>query len=341
MSSTPAEAFRLTAISPKSYEHPADRAATSALAAIPYLDLIVRQLISLGYERALRSSSLGSSLRLGEDQLPAVWALHRHAYGVLDIEPVPALYLTQFPLANASAVGSKNPVIVLNSEAVRLLDDHGLRAVLGHEAGHILSDHALYRTALLILLNVRRIPMIGLPLAAVRMALMEWYRATELSCDRAAALVTRDPEAVCRALMVLAAGVPASDLNLGAFLRQAEEFGAGANGLEWVSRRSLELRQTHPLSVNRAKELLDWVRSGEYDRIVGGEYIRRGEEPPVREHAADAVDHYGERFKETFADVREQLDHASKQVGDWLATSSDWVRGTTRAPADPDEPDDL
>ena len=60
----PAEAYRLTDISSKAYEHPADRAATSALASIPMLDLVVRKLIEMGYERALRQTYLGSSVRL-------------------------------------------------------------------------------------------------------------------------------------------------------------------------------------------------------------------------------------------------------------------------------------
>jgi hypothetical protein len=35
-------------ISPKAYEHPADRAATTALSSIPYLDQVVRKLVELG-----------------------------------------------------------------------------------------------------------------------------------------------------------------------------------------------------------------------------------------------------------------------------------------------------
>ena len=50
MSSLPDKAFRLKDISPKAYEHPADRAATAALASIPYLDTVVRKLSELGYE---------------------------------------------------------------------------------------------------------------------------------------------------------------------------------------------------------------------------------------------------------------------------------------------------
>ena len=98
-----AERPRLLGISPRAYEHPADRAATASLATIPYLDQIVRKLIELGYERALRTALLGDSVRLGQDQLPRVWALHHEAFHVLDVEPLPPLYLTQFPFANAAA----------------------------------------------------------------------------------------------------------------------------------------------------------------------------------------------------------------------------------------------
>ena len=152
--SLPVEAYRLPGISPRAYQHPADRAATAALGRIPYLDQVVRQLVALGYERALRAVSLGSAVRLGQDQLPGVWVLHRQACNALDIEQVPDLYLTQFPFANAAAIGTKKPIVVVNSELVRLLDDDGRRAVLAHEAGHVHSDHVLYHTALIILLQI-------------------------------------------------------------------------------------------------------------------------------------------------------------------------------------------
>jgi hypothetical protein len=102
----PVEGYQLKGISSKAYEHPADRAATASLQSIPYLDRVVRKLIELGYERALRQAFLGSSVRLGEDQLPKVWRSHARAYKTLDLEPVPDLYLTQFPVANASTIGA-------------------------------------------------------------------------------------------------------------------------------------------------------------------------------------------------------------------------------------------
>ena len=52
----PEVAFKLEGISPRAYQHPADRAATAALARVPYLDEVVRRLVALGYERALRAA---------------------------------------------------------------------------------------------------------------------------------------------------------------------------------------------------------------------------------------------------------------------------------------------
>ena len=152
--SVPEVAWKLEGISPRAYQHPADRAATAALAKVPYLDEVVRRLIALGYERALRTVALGSAVRIGERQLPDIWVLQRQVYNTLDMERVPDLYITQYPFANAFAIGTDRPIVVVNSELVRLLGDDGRRVVLAHEAAHIHSDHVLYQEALLILLRL-------------------------------------------------------------------------------------------------------------------------------------------------------------------------------------------
>jgi Zn-dependent protease with chaperone function len=130
--SVPQRAWKLDDLSPRSYQHPADRAATAALQRVPYLDEVVKKLIALGYERALRAASLGASVRLGQEQLPHIWVLHREVFNVLDIDDVPDLYMTQFPIANAMTFGTDRPVVVLNSELVRILPAEGHRVVLAH-----------------------------------------------------------------------------------------------------------------------------------------------------------------------------------------------------------------
>jgi Zn-dependent protease with chaperone function len=337
--STPAEAYRLPGISPKAYEHPADRAATAALGSIPMLDYVVRKLIEFGYERALRQTYLGAGVRLGTDQLPHIWTRYQHVLGVLDMPEEYDLYLTAEPILNAMAIGSGKPILVLNSATVELLGHDQLESVIAHEVAHILSDHVLYRTALQILLRLTwqtRLPMgAGLPLMAVQYALLEWSRATELTCDRAAAIVTRDPRLVCKMLMTMSAGAKADDLNLDAFMRQAMEYTETGEGLDRLQRLLTDLRQTHSLPVKRVHELLAWVRDGEYDRIVGGEYVRRGQERPAREEAADAATHYSERFKDLFSQAGEHVNSAGQQLSEWLRHLQDDDKPPKNGPPGP------
>jgi len=314
----PVEGYQLTGISSKAYEHPADRAATAALKAIPHLDRILRRVIEFGYERALRRGVLGSAVRLGSEQLSDVWRAHERAYATLDLEPVPDLYLTQFPMANALTLGAGQPIVVVNSELVGLLDSEQLRGVFAHEAGHVLSDHVLYSTALVILLRLTALPGIPVPLFPLQAALMEWSRAAELSCDRAAALVIRDPLAVCRTLMVMAAGAEAANLDLDVFMRQGQDYREKVSPFDRFSRLSDDLKLTHPMSVQRVHELMEWVRSGDYDRIVGGDYITRDEPARPRAEMADAVAHYAERFRDTFKDLAGSIDDTGKQLSEWL-----------------------
>jgi hypothetical protein len=203
--------------------------------------------------------------------------------------------------------------------------------VLGHEAGHILSDHVLYRTALIILLRLSlsaRLPVIaGLPLMAVELALLEWYRAAELSSDRAATLVNRDPLVTCRTLMVLAGGATSRKLNLDAFLKQANEYDEWEPGWDKLSRLRVELAQTHAFPVKRVSELMKWVRSGEYDAVMNGSYVRRGDPVDPRQQAGDAAEHYAERFRNLFKEAGVGVEKAGDTVGDAAEKLGEWVRG--------------
>jgi Peptidase family M48 len=217
------------------------------------------------------------------------------------------------------AIGAKQPIVVVQSELLSLLDTPQRRAVFAHEAAHILSDHSLYRTALAILVLMTRTARLPLPLMPVRTALMEWGRATELSADRAAAIVTRDPLVVCRTLMSLAGGAMVSELDLDAFMSQGLDYSEKGGGLERLTRLSLEMGVTHPLPVKRTHELMAWVRSGEFDRIVGhGEYPRRGDPVDARGDGGEAVSFYADRVRDAFREAGESVGSAGQQLADWL-----------------------
>ena len=222
-------------------------------------------------------------------------------------------------------------MVVVNSATVALLDEQELQTVLAHEAGHILSEHVLYQTALVTLLQLS--PLVGcrcsagLPMLAVRSILLEWFRAAELSADRAATLVNRDPLVTSRTLMVLASGLPSADLDLDAFLKQGQEYREWDSTWDRLSRRVTELNLTHSYPVGRVAELTEWVRSGDYDRIVGGDYRKRGEKVDPAVEADAAFRHYRDRFQRIIADTSETLAKVPDRMSDWLRKAGAAARG--------------
>jgi len=318
-------------ISSKAYEHPADRAATAALKAVPMLDTVVRKLVEFSYERALRQSFLGNSVKLSDRQLPELWTSFQGVNRILDMPADYDLYVSSSLNWNAVTIGSQNPMVVVGSNLLEQLGPGEQRTVLAHELGHILSDHVLYITALNILLSAgNSLPLVGLPLRAVRAVLLEWMRAAELSCDRAATLAVKDPQIVCRSLMVLASGVSADKLDLDAFMAQAMEYESWDDSHDRIRRFFNEINRTHSNAVRRVSEVMTWVQSGEYDRIVRGEYRRRGDETDVREEASDAMEFYAERFRAMFRELGDNVTSLGSQVGDMSQQAADWLRNRGR-----------
>jgi Zn-dependent protease with chaperone function len=314
-------------ISSKAFQHPADRAATAALQSIPVMDTVVRKLVEFGYERSLRQSFLGNSVKVSERQLPQLHASYMGVHRILDMPADYDLYVTSGLLWNAATIGSSKPMLVIGSNLLAQLGPGEQRAIMAHELGHVLSDHVLYNTTLQILLAAgSSIPMIGLPLVPVRAALLEWSRAAELSCDRAAALAVRDPKIVCRALMVLAGGLPADQLDLDAFMAQALEYDNWEDGHDRVRRFFNEVGRTHANAVRRVSEIMRWVQSGEYDRIQRGEYRKRSDPVDARAEAGDAFDYYSERFRAMFRELGDNITSMGNQVGNMSSQVADWLR---------------
>lgn len=273
---------RLSGISSRAYEHPADRSALVALRKLSGFDTLLKLMNSLFNERAMRLTFLASGVKVSERQFPHIYEMLRDGCYILDMDTVPELFIVQTPLVNAAALGMDKPFIVINSGIVDLMDAEELRTVIGHELGHVLSGHAVYRTMLynLILLaqRIAWMPIAYIGLRAIILGLEEWYRKSELSCDRAGLLVGQDIDAARRMLMKLAGGSRLAEMNADAFHDQAHEYDAVPDLRDSIL-KILQLQgQTHPFAVVRYAELDNWANSGAYERILGGEYPRRDDD---------------------------------------------------------------
>lgn len=314
-------------IAPVSWEHPADRAALQALRSVPGFEDVVRKVLAaLGGERGIRLLFQGNAVRVGPNQFPRVWGLHIEVCTTFGWEPVPELFVSQTPVFNAGAYGVDNPFIVLHSAALEMLNEEELRALIAHEMGHVVSGHAFYRTiaAILALVSLGSLPFLaGLALLPVKLAFLEWSRKSELSSDRAGLLGCQDVRAAQSLHMKAAGGgreVGFNDqMNVEAFMAQAHEYNDTNDGLAVVYKIINTLGLTHPMNTVRAAELQQWVTNGEYDRILRGEYTKRGPastERPFREEMAEASGYYAREARETAGKVAQAAKQAAERVGE-------------------------
>ncbi|MCQ0022689.1 M48 family metallopeptidase [Streptomyces somaliensis DSM 40738] len=306
---------RFPGISSRAYEHPADRSALVALRKLGGFDAVFKALSGLLPERSLRLLYLSDSVRVGDSQFVRLHDMLRDACYILDLERVPPMYVTQDPKPNAMCIGLDEPIIVVTTGLVELLDEEEMRAVVGHEVGHALSGHSVYRTVLLFLtdlaLRVAWIPLGNVAVMAVVAALREWFRKSELSADRAGLLVGQDLRASMRGLMKLAGGHHLHEMNVDAFLAQAEEYESGGDLRDSVLKILNVLPRSHPFTTVRAAELKKWSESRDHQRIMAGHYPRRSEDgnTSVADSFRESASHYADT-------VRGSRDPLMKLVGD-------------------------
>jgi Zn-dependent protease with chaperone function len=212
------------------------------------------------------------------------------------------------------AYGMEQPFIVVHSSLAGSFDDDELRFILGHELGHIMSGHVLYTTMMSLLTQLASMgfPIVGLAARAVLLALMEWYRKAELSCDRAGILAVQDPEPGLRTMLKFAGG-SSPEANLADFVKQSDGYREAGDLGDQVYKVLNVLGATHPFPVIRVAEMRSWFESGAYERIIAGEYRRRGDaEAPYREDLSEAARAYRESARETFG----QATDAARRVVD-------------------------
>lgn len=320
----PGDRTKLTELSSRAYEHPSDRAALTGLRKVPGFDLVLRKLIGLIGERRLRYLMLGSAVRVNDQQFRRLNAIYQECVQVLDLPERPELYVAQTPFVNAGAVGVDRPFIQLNSATIELLSDDELRFILGHELGHILSDHVLYKTMLGLLIQLALvrfgIPIASLALAAIIAALTEWDRKSELSADRAGLLCLQDPWTAYTVIMKMAGGRQVDQMDITEFIRQAEEYESGGDQLDSLIKLLNLMGRRHPFAVLRLAELKRWVERGDYDRILAGDYARRGEDD--RASVYQEFTESARSYQRSYQESKEPLVQFFRELGDQVSEKS-------------------
>ena len=257
-------------INTSDFIHPEDAAALRTLESIPGFPALVKKFLQIGLEQLQYGVNMASAIRLSQTQLPHLYNHLPPICRKLGI-PEPEFYLEMNPQPNAWTFGDTKIYITITSGLVELLNDEELDAVIAHECGHILCRHVLYHSlAEYVLRGVDGLGLLGKLAMPFQLALYYWYRKSELSCDRAAAIVT-SPETVASAMARLSGGPKeiTANINLDEWMRQADIYEQIYNDGLW--NKTLQISATmslsHPFSAVRVREVMKWGQSDQYRKF--------------------------------------------------------------------------
>ncbi len=305
-------------IDSRSWEHPADKAALSALKQIPGFDEIIKVVFGLTTEKSIKLLHLASSIRTSPNQFPVLHQQIRTIAEIFDWNYVPEVYVTRSPFFNAGVYGVKEPFIVINSHLVNSLSKDELMSVLAHEMGHLISGHSLYKTLLWLMLNISftALPVSDLLILPVIAALKEWDRKSELSADRAGLLAIQKEDPGYSVLMRMAGGDNPSDLNMNDFFLQADEYENSKGLLDGIHKVLNTVWTSHPFPVIRLTELRNWIAAGEYSKIIGGDYQKRdNNQNRISEDLKDSFEYYKNETEKEADPVLKAVRNLGEGVG--------------------------
>ena len=325
------------------YEYEADRKALQAFQSVPGISTLCAKFTAFFLE-ADKADLLGRAVRVSDKQFPEINRLRLKAAEVLGVTP-PPLFIVEAPVLNAFALGpdAENSFIIATRALVAEARPRELMFALGHEMGHVKSQHSLYITVAVLLSNtgmlaahtlalpgVRQLLAVLRPLAEV--ALNAWARRAEVTCDRAGLLCCQDLEAGQRALLLLACGsrALAERIDLKEYETQREELARSVG--KWR-----QLFDTHPHLPKRIRALELFAASRPYGGALGA--AAGGPTLPELDLEVAKVLDDLEGLKGAAGSIagwgKKQLGGGLEALAKGLAAASESLRGAPPAPEPP------
>jgi len=259
------------------YQHPFDTQALDTLRKVPGLDKAVKLFNEYGIEKIIKTQYTGSNIKITRENYLPTFMLLEYSRQILGISETPDFYLERKGWINGFTVGVKKPTIVLSTFSIDGLKEQEVMFILGHELGHIKSEHTLYYQM------ASYFSMIGNVLGSftlgigeiiskpIELALLYWSRMSEFTADRAGLLACQDIDSTMSVMMKLA-GLPRryySTINTNSFIQQAKEFEQiDFSNYDKAIKFLMTVNMSHPWTVSRALELIKWYESGQYHAIL-------------------------------------------------------------------------
>lgn len=254
------------------YEHPFDRRALSILENTPGLTKLGKFITKNTIEKIITVQYTGSNLKVTPVNYPDIHEYLDYACKILDVQQKPDLYIQWGYDINAFTTGAERPIMVLNSGLIDLCAEDELLFIIGHECGHIKSNHMLYHMMTQIMNSViDSVPGGNIIATPLKFALYYWSRMSEFTADRAGLLCCQNMKAAVSAFIKMS-GLPVKDyekINEKSFVEQAKNFQQlDYENLNKIVKLILIAQADHPWTVMRAGQLLEWVKQKDTKQII-------------------------------------------------------------------------
>ena len=122
----------LIGLNTREYEHPLDKAALDKLEKIPGLPALTKKFYEISTEKILRIENTGQYIQVTKNNFPKLIDLYHQACQTLDMTKIPELYIKWNYTINAQASGVEDPMILIHSGCLDLLNDDEILFILGH-----------------------------------------------------------------------------------------------------------------------------------------------------------------------------------------------------------------
>ncbi len=259
-----------TDLDPRAYEYPGDREGIERLKSLQ-IDKIVKIYIKRLTGPQGTAALLGNAIEVTDKQFRDIYESALTVSRRLTMA-VPRVFILQNPVMNAATYGvDEQHFVMLTSALVDALAEDEIMFILGHEFGHIKSNHVLYLNAAHWAIS-GALALLGMLVAggpvglligpAFRLALNDWSRKAEYTADRAGLLACRDLRAAALALLKITLGSRKlmDQVDLDAFLEQVEE-----KALRDYS--FVEMFQSHPFMPKRIRQLQQFHAQSYHDLV--------------------------------------------------------------------------
>ncbi|MBD2447052.1 M48 family metallopeptidase [Nostoc sp. FACHB-152] len=275
----------LSGLNTVTFQHPFDQKALTALNKTPGLPLLLKKVNEYGIDRLLRMQILGGEFRVTSRNFPPLHDAFAESCEILDLSPKPELYLFRGTgHIHTNVVGVENPMVSVNLEAMEWYSYEELLFAFGYEIARVKGKYIAYQQMANVMpmlkniVNSTTFGLGGLAAGGIEIGLYNWIIMSKFTCDRAGLLACQDINVAITALMKLG-GLPSEYINpdtIADFTAQAREFSSiSLDNVDQVTKIFSFMEYQLPWSVMRASELLKWVDSGEYDKLLQAENLEK------------------------------------------------------------------